>query len=255
MHFPEELSDQVATAPAMAAMRCSARSATPCASPRWQARQRRLAGRAHADRRHREPAGRDPLHRRGLPVGLRQDQPGHADPAGELSRGGLEGVDGGRRHLLDAPRRRRPPVRDQSGGGLLRRRARHHRTSPIPTRWPRSSATPSSPTSRSPPTTSPGGKAWTTARRRRTGRAATTIRPTARPRIPTRASPCRPGSARATRRVPKIRRACRSRRSSSAAVAPRWCRWCSRPATGPMACWSARAWVRKPPRPRPARSA
>ena len=109
--------------------------------------QRRLAGRAHADRRHRESAGRNALHRRGVPDRLRQDQPGHADPAGGLSRGRLEGLDDRRRHLLDAPGRRRPPVCDQSGSRLLRRGAGHQSARPIRTRWRCSSTTRSSPTS------------------------------------------------------------------------------------------------------------
>ena len=67
------------------------------------------------------PAGRVEVHRRRVPVGLRQDQPGDAgadDPR-------LEGRDDRRRHLLDEVRRRRPAVRHQPGGRLLRRRARH----------------------------------------------------------------------------------------------------------------------------------
>ena len=67
------------------------------------------------------PSRRVEVHRRRVPVGVRQDQPGDAradDP-------GLEGRDHRRRHLLDEVRRRRPPVRDQPGGRLLRRRPRH----------------------------------------------------------------------------------------------------------------------------------
>ena len=67
------------------------------------------------------PAGRVEVHRRRVPVGVRQDQPGDAradDP-------GLEGRDDRRRHLLDEVRRRRPPLRDQPRGRVLRRRARH----------------------------------------------------------------------------------------------------------------------------------
>ena len=59
--------------------------------------------------------------RRGVPVGLRQDQPRDA----RAHRARLEGRDGRRRHLLDALRRGRPAARDQPGGGLLRRRPRH----------------------------------------------------------------------------------------------------------------------------------
>ena len=71
-----------------------------------------------------------------FPSRLRQDQPGDADSAGRLSRGGLEGLDRRRRHLLDAPGRRRPPVRDQPGSRLLRRRAGHLGEIQSATRWP-----------------------------------------------------------------------------------------------------------------------
>ena len=78
---------------------------------------RGLAGRAHADP-GRDPARRrDQVHRRRLPVGLRQDQHGHDDPHPP----GLEGRVRRGRHRLDEVRRRRPALRRQPGGGLLRR--------------------------------------------------------------------------------------------------------------------------------------
>ena len=82
---------------------------------------RRLAGRAHADPQADQPAAGVEVHRRRVPVGVRQDEPGDAradDPR-------LEGRDGRRRHLLDEVRRRRPALRDQPRGRVLRRRARH----------------------------------------------------------------------------------------------------------------------------------
>ena len=84
---------------------------------------RRLAGRAHAHPQAHHPRGRDEVHRRRVPVGVRQDQPGHAHP----DHPGLEGRDHRRRHLLDEVRRRRPPLRHQPRGRLLRRRPRHRR--------------------------------------------------------------------------------------------------------------------------------
>ena len=84
---------------------------------------RGLAGRAHADPQGHLARGRVQAHRRRVPVGLRQDQPGDADP--DPSR--LEGRDDRRRHRLDEVRRRRPPLRDQPRGGLLRRGAGHRR--------------------------------------------------------------------------------------------------------------------------------
>ena len=58
-----------------------------------------------------------------IPVGLRQDQPRHADPARHHA--GLEGVDHRRGHRVAARRQRRPAARDQPRGGLLRRGPGH----------------------------------------------------------------------------------------------------------------------------------
>ena len=63
---------------------------------------RRLDGRAHADRQADLARRRGPLHHRRLPVRLRQDQSGHADPHPAR----MEGRDHRRRHLLDEVRRR-----------------------------------------------------------------------------------------------------------------------------------------------------
>ena len=65
---------------------------------------RRLDGRAHAHLEADLARGRDPVHHGRLPVGLWQDQPGHAHPFHRR----LEGRDGRRRHLLDEVRHRRP---------------------------------------------------------------------------------------------------------------------------------------------------
>ena len=75
------------------------------------------------------PERREEVRRRGVPVGLRQDEHGHAhpDPAG------LEGRDRRRRHRLDEVRRRRPPLRHQPRGRLLRRGPGHRRRRPTPT--------------------------------------------------------------------------------------------------------------------------
>ena len=82
---------------------------------------RRLDGRAHADPQAHLAAGRRQVHRRRLPVGVRQDQPVDADPDPR----GLDGRDRRRRHRLDEVRRGRPPLRGQPGGRLLRRRPEH----------------------------------------------------------------------------------------------------------------------------------
>ena len=70
-----------------------------------------------------EPGRRDHLPARGLPLGLRQDQPGH-DRAGVPR---LQGAHPGRRHRLDQRGAGRAAVRHQPGGGLLRRGPRHLR--------------------------------------------------------------------------------------------------------------------------------
>jgi len=84
---------------------------------------RGVAGRAHADPRPAESRGDDALRRRGVSVGLRQDQPRDARAAGIDA--GLEGVHGRRRHRVDPSRRQRPPVGREPGGGLLRRCSRY----------------------------------------------------------------------------------------------------------------------------------
>ena len=70
------------------------------------------------------PEGEAQVHRGGVPVGVRQDQPGHA----AAHHPGLADRDHRRRHRLDAVRRGRPAARDQPGGRLLRCRPRHQRS-------------------------------------------------------------------------------------------------------------------------------
>src|ERR1035441_2573785 len=83
---------------------------------------RGLDGRAHDDRRRRGSERRDDVRGRGVSERLRQDELRHAHPAEALPR--LEGLDGGRRHLLDASRPGRPALGHQPRSGLLRRGAR-----------------------------------------------------------------------------------------------------------------------------------
>src|SRR3984893_16515673 len=65
---------------------------------------RRRARRAHAHSWFAEPERRDPLHRLRLPLGVRQDQPRHADSTRLAAR--VEGFHGRRRHRLATSGRR-----------------------------------------------------------------------------------------------------------------------------------------------------
>ena len=149
--------------------------------------QRGLARRAHAAHPRDRPGRAAVPRRRGVPLGVRQDEPRDAAPHDPR----LARRDARRRHRVAAPRRRRAPLGDQPRGRLLRRRARapaSRRTSP-PSR--RCGATRSSRTSRCGPTATSGGRASPTRRRPSspTGRA-TPGRPppVVPPRTPTRAS-------------------------------------------------------------------
>jgi hypothetical protein len=83
----------------------------------------RLARGAHADPQAHEPRERGALRRRGVPVGVRQDQP--RDARADTSR--LDRRDDRRRHLLDEVRGRRAAARDQPGVRDVRRRTRNER--------------------------------------------------------------------------------------------------------------------------------
>ncbi len=77
------------------------------------------------------------------------------------------------------------------------------------------------------------------------GRRRSAGRPASRRRIRMRDSPRRWPEPDHRPRVRRTRTACRSARSSSAAGAPRPCRWSTRPSTGPPASTSARPWDRR----------
>ncbi len=82
-----------------------------------------MACRAHADPRAHAAGRRGALHRGGVSIGVRQDEPVHAGRAAGAAR--LQGPHPRRRHRLAAAGPRRPALGRESRGGLLRRRARH----------------------------------------------------------------------------------------------------------------------------------
>ena len=119
---------------------------------------RGLDGGAHADpRASRVPEGEKTLLRGGIPQRLRQDQPRDAGAAARRATAGRSprwattspgsgpGADG---RLL----------RHQPRGGILRRGPGHLGRRPTRTRWPPSAPTPSSPTWRSRPMATSGGR-------------------------------------------------------------------------------------------------
>ena len=124
-----------ASARATAATRCSARSASRCASPRsmgrdegWLAEHMLILG-------VESPAGPQVPRRGGVPVRLRQDQLRDADPAAGFEGWKVTTIGDDIAWIKPGPRR--PAARDQSRGRLLRRRAGHERQDQSELRWRR----------------------------------------------------------------------------------------------------------------------
>ena len=165
---------------------------------------------------------RNALRRRGVSQRVRQDQSRDADSA-ESYRKRLEGLDRRRRHRLDARRGRRPPVGDQSRGRLssASRRARARRRTR--TRWRRSkhdaifTNVALSPTDNQPWWEGIDGRRRPVTSTGRADAHDAENGPAAHPnsRFTVAAKQCP-----SCRRAPKIRKACRSPRSSSADVVP-----------------------------------
>ena len=225
-------------------------------------KQRRLAGRAHADHGRRRPRRPHRVRRRRLPQRLRQDQPGHARSARRAEGQGLSHLDRGRRHRLDADRHRRAAVGHQS-----RERAS--------SAWRRERTTKSNPNMMKtiarntiytnvvltkdgnvwweggegePPAEGIDwqGRPWKPGMKDADGKPVLGAHPNSRFTAPVEPVPfgLAPHAS--------ITTACRFRRSFSAAAGRRWRRWSTRPSTGSMACSSGPRWPRSGPPPRSA---
>ncbi len=254
MHFPEELTIKSIGSGyggnALLGKKCHALRIGSLSGA-----QGRLARRTHAHRRHPESARRDALHRRRVSVGVRQDQSRDADSARRLSpkQGWKVWTVGDDICWMTPGADGRLWAINPEAGYFGVAPGTSEKTNP------NALAMLNHDTIFTNVAMTADGQPWWE------GLPGTPVKDwqgrdydppaAARPRIRIRASPCRRNNARATRRTPKIRRACRFPRSSSADAASISCRSSSKRATGPMASSSAPRWDRKPRLRRPAPSA
>jgi phosphoenolpyruvate carboxykinase (GTP) len=228
MHFPEELAIKSFGSGyggnALLGKKCHALRIAS-----YQAR-RRLARRAHADRRPPEPAGRDALHRRGLPVACGKTNLAMLIPpegrcrAGRCSRSATTSAGCSPGRMAACMRSTRSRLLRRGAGHqpedqqerLRHDPARHDLHQRRADRRQRALV----------------GRPRTAARPSSTGRAARTIRRTARPRIRIRASPSAPPVPELSPEAENPQGVPLSPSSSAAAAANRWCRWCTKRATG-----------------------
>ncbi len=174
--FPKNCRSR-ASARVTAAMRSSARSVMHCALPAGRPAPRVGWRNTCSSLGSENPQGEVHYLACAFPVRLRQDQPSHVDSARKLQ--GLESVDRRRRHCMDAPGQGRPACTPSTRNRATSVSFRARTPRPIATPTKPSARTRFSPTSRSPPITSRGGKVCPRASRSPIGRAARTTLPTA----------------------------------------------------------------------------
>ncbi len=253
MHFPEELSIKSFGSGyggnALLGKKCHALriASYQARTEGWLAEHMLIVG-------LQEPAGRTALHRLRLPVGLRQDQPGHADSAGLACRAGKSSPSATtsagcsrarmaacgpsiRSPATSASRRAPAPKTNRNAYDMIRRDTLFTNVA----------------------LTADNEPWWEGIGSRRAGHrlAGSSLRSEERSR---RASEFTLHGQR--RAEPGVHEG--SRESARRADLGAWCsaaaaansrRWSTRPAAGSTACWSARRWLPRPPPPPPAQSA
>ena len=236
--FPGDARDLVLRLAATAATRCWARNASRCASPRYMARDEGWMAEHMLILGVEDPAGREDLRRRRVPQRLRQDQFRHADSARGHSRAGRSGPSATTSpgSSPDADGRLRAINPEAGFFGVAPGTSRqdqpqcHGHACRANTIFTNVALTPDGGVWWEGMTDEPPGRVPRLAGQALDARDRETGAKAAHPNAPLHRAG--PRSARPSIPTGKTRRACRSAPSSSAAAAPRPCRWSTRPSTG-----------------------